>query len=136
MTRRPCELGIKGKGLRRSCGYCWPSGLFQSSLSVVALQTSSRKYSCSTRLFHDPFISSNVGPANNSEVRVSTLSRFIMNAEKSRGQTKSCSNHDRELEVSLVFETNHDAEWSHQQVDIQKILYRTPDVRVLPSCRV
>ncbi|GKA47196.1 hypothetical protein Tco_0740079 [Tanacetum coccineum] len=92
MTRRPCELGSKGKGLRISCGYCWPSGLFQSSLSVVALQTSSRKYSSSTKLLHDPFISSNVGPANNSGVRVSTLSRFITNAEKSRGVSISSLN--------------------------------------------
>ncbi|GJY86812.1 hypothetical protein Tco_0500838 [Tanacetum coccineum] len=82
MTRRPCELGIKGKGLHRSCGYCWPSGLFQPSLSVVALQTSSRKYSSSSRLLYDPFINPNVGPANNSGVRVSILSRFITNAEK------------------------------------------------------
>ncbi|GKD14798.1 hypothetical protein Tco_1199205 [Tanacetum coccineum] len=37
------------------------------------------------RLLHDPFISSNVGPTNNSGVRVSTLSWFITNAEKSRG---------------------------------------------------
>nr|GEY11607.1 hypothetical protein [Tanacetum cinerariifolium] len=51
--------------------------------------TSSRKYSCSTRLLHDPFVSSNVGPANNSGVRVSILSRFITNAEKSRGVSNS-----------------------------------------------
>nr|GEY78167.1 hypothetical protein [Tanacetum cinerariifolium] len=37
MTRKPCELGIKGKGLRRSCGYYWPSGrlwFFYSSSSL------------------------------------------------------------------------------------------------------
>ncbi|GJU30136.1 hypothetical protein Tco_1173725 [Tanacetum coccineum] len=96
--------------------------------------TSSKRYSSSTRLLHDPFISSNVGPVNSSGVKVSTLSRFITNAEKSRGVSisslndfsnlpsgpkslakveqvhehpaKSCSNHDREKEVLLVSKTN------------------------------
>ncbi|GJS72555.1 hypothetical protein Tco_0705396 [Tanacetum coccineum] len=56
---------------------------------------SSKKYSSSTRLLHDPFISSNVGPANNSGVRVSTLSRFITNAKKSRGVSISSLNDSR-----------------------------------------
>ncbi|GKF49625.1 hypothetical protein Tco_0142876 [Tanacetum coccineum] len=81
--------------------------------------TSSRKYSSSTRLLHEPFINSNVGPANNFGVRVSTLSQFNTNAEKSRGQEKSCSNHGQELEVLLVSKTNQEAEWSHQHVDLQ-----------------
>ncbi|GJX57036.1 hypothetical protein Tco_0286933 [Tanacetum coccineum] len=53
--------------------------------STILVLTSSKKYSSSIRLLHDPFISSNVGPTNNLGVRVSTLSRFITNAEKSRG---------------------------------------------------
>ncbi|GKE21059.1 hypothetical protein Tco_1432571, partial [Tanacetum coccineum] len=50
-------------------------------------------------------------------------------------QAKSCSNHDRELEVLLVSETNHDSKWSHQQVDLHNILYRTPNERVIPNIR-
>ncbi|GKC06916.1 hypothetical protein Tco_0998526 [Tanacetum coccineum] len=32
---------------------------------------------------------------------------------------KSCSNHGQELEVLLVSETNQEAKWCHQQVDLQ-----------------
>nr|GEU31259.1 hypothetical protein [Tanacetum cinerariifolium] len=60
-------------------------------------QTSLKKYSRCTRLLHDPFISSNVGPVNNSRVRVSTLSRFITNAEKSSEVSISSLNESREL---------------------------------------
>nr|GEW67013.1 hypothetical protein [Tanacetum cinerariifolium] len=77
--------------------------------------TSSRKNSSSTRLLHDPFISSYVGLANSLRVRVSTLNQFITNAEKSRGKAKSCSKHDQELEVSLVSKTSQDAERPLQQ---------------------
>nr|GEY56505.1 hypothetical protein [Tanacetum cinerariifolium] len=56
-------------------------------------------------LLHDPFISSNVGPANNSGVRVSTLSLFITNAEKSSG-AESCSNHDQELQLVIISMNN------------------------------
>ncbi|GKA31832.1 hypothetical protein Tco_0718199 [Tanacetum coccineum] len=59
------------------------------------LETSSRKYSSSTRLMLVHFISSNVGPANNSGVRVSTLSLFITNAEKSKGVSVNSSNDSR-----------------------------------------
>ncbi|GKB49495.1 hypothetical protein Tco_0900248 [Tanacetum coccineum] len=58
-----------------------------------------RKYSSSIRLLHDPFISSNVGPVNNLEVRVSTLSRFITNAEKSRGVSISSLNDSRRSSI-------------------------------------
>ncbi|GJX50383.1 hypothetical protein Tco_0277228 [Tanacetum coccineum] len=44
------------------------------------------------RLLHDPFISSNVGLINSSGVKVSTLSQFITNAEKSRGLSISSLN--------------------------------------------
>ncbi|GJW40371.1 hypothetical protein Tco_0066216 [Tanacetum coccineum] len=54
-----------------------------------------KKYLSSTRLLHDPFISSNVGPTNKSGVRVSTLSRLITNAEKSRGVSISSLNESR-----------------------------------------
>nr|GFA65645.1 hypothetical protein [Tanacetum cinerariifolium] len=48
-------------------------------------------------------------------------------------QARSCSNHDREKEVLLVSETNQEAEWSLHQVDLQYLLFRTPNVRVLPN---
>ncbi|GKF21497.1 hypothetical protein Tco_0070135, partial [Tanacetum coccineum] len=60
---------------------------FPPSERCPRVHTSSRKYSSSTRLLHEPFINSNVGPANNSGVRVSILSRFNTNAEKSRGSS-------------------------------------------------
>nr|GEW63505.1 hypothetical protein [Tanacetum cinerariifolium] len=70
--------------------------------------TSSKKNSSSTRLLHDPFISSQVRPASSSGVKVS-LSRFIRKEKKSTGPAKSCSNHDLELEVSFVEKTIQDA---------------------------
>nr|GEY15428.1 hypothetical protein [Tanacetum cinerariifolium] len=85
--------------------------------------TSLRKNSSSIRLLHDPFISSYVRPANNSGVRVSTLSRFNTNDEKSRGistsslnKAKSCFKHDQELEVLLASETSQDAELTSRLV--------------------
>ncbi|GJR62812.1 hypothetical protein Tco_1504974 [Tanacetum coccineum] len=59
------------------------------------LPTSLRKYSSSTRLLHEPFINLYVRLANNSGVRVSTLSQFITNAEKSRGVSISSLNDSR-----------------------------------------
>nr|GFC73174.1 hypothetical protein [Tanacetum cinerariifolium] len=50
-------------------------------------------------------------------VRVSTLSRFIRNPEKSTRLAKSCFKHEQELEVSLIVETNRDDEKLLQQVD-------------------
>nr|GEY73295.1 hypothetical protein [Tanacetum cinerariifolium] len=74
-----------------------------------------------------------VGPTNSSEVRVSTLSRFITNAEKSTGSVKSCFKYNQELEVSLEFETSEDAEKSPQQVDRQFHLSQNHEVWVLPN---
>nr|GFA23285.1 hypothetical protein [Tanacetum cinerariifolium] len=59
--------------------------------------------------------------------RMSTLSRFITNAEKSTWPTKSCSKHDQELEVSFVSETSEDAEKPLQHVDRQLHLSQTPE---------
>ncbi|GJT10720.1 hypothetical protein Tco_0857762 [Tanacetum coccineum] len=69
--------------------------LCQSSDPWLPWRLLSKKYFDSTSLLHVPFISSNVGPANNSGVRVSILSRFIINAEKSRGVSISSSNDSR-----------------------------------------
>ncbi|GJW81156.1 retrovirus-related pol polyprotein from transposon TNT 1-94 [Tanacetum coccineum] len=66
-----------------------------SNFSVVALYTSSQKYSSSVKLLHVPFNSSNVGPANNSGVSVVTFSRFITKANKSNVVSVSSSNDSR-----------------------------------------
>nr|GEZ79465.1 hypothetical protein [Tanacetum cinerariifolium] len=87
-------------------------------LGGLGEKSSLRKYSSSTRILDDPFISSNVGPANNFRVRVSTLGRFITNAKKSSRQAKSCSNNDPELEAFLIFETDQDAEKPLLLVDL------------------
>nr|GEZ08138.1 hypothetical protein [Tanacetum cinerariifolium] len=47
-------------------------------------------------LLHEPFINSNVRPAHSSRVRVSTLSRFNTNTEKSKGVSISSLNDSRE----------------------------------------
>nr|GFA07678.1 hypothetical protein [Tanacetum cinerariifolium] len=47
-------------------------------------------------LVHDPFINSNVCPARSSGVNVSTLSRFIINLEKSKGASRSSLKEERE----------------------------------------
>nr|GFA66927.1 hypothetical protein [Tanacetum cinerariifolium] len=72
----------------------WCGELFGEK--ICFRETSSKKNSSSTRLLYDPFISSYVGPASNSGVKVSTLIRFIRNAEKSTGVSISSSNEVRE----------------------------------------
>nr|GFB11205.1 hypothetical protein [Tanacetum cinerariifolium] len=80
-------------------------------------------------LVHDPFISSKVGPVRSSGVSVSTLSRFIMKLEKSKG-VRSCSNHDPELEVSSVEKTIQNAEKIELRVD-HLHLFQTPNMKDL-----
>ncbi|GKF90736.1 hypothetical protein Tco_0274437, partial [Tanacetum coccineum] len=79
--------------------------------------TSLEKYSSSIKLLHVPFISLNVGPANNSGVSVLTFSRFIIKAEKSNvvcvgriheQQVQTCSMHDQEKVVVWVVETSQE----------------------------
>ncbi|GKB13295.1 hypothetical protein Tco_0847218 [Tanacetum coccineum] len=86
-----------------------PQGEIPESKFVVALgfvliveylrldspHTSSQKYSSSVKLLHVPFISLNVGLANNSGVSVLTFSRFITKAEKSNVVFVSSSNDSR-----------------------------------------
>nr|GEV33334.1 reverse transcriptase domain-containing protein [Tanacetum cinerariifolium] len=63
----------------------FPVDCISKELLTFSPQTSSRKYSRSTKLLHEPFINLNVRSISNSRVRVSTLSLFNTNAEKSRG---------------------------------------------------
>ncbi|GJR46661.1 hypothetical protein Tco_1314764 [Tanacetum coccineum] len=69
-----------------------PSGFDPTNFFCCGFVDFFTKYSSSVKLLHVPFISSNVGPANNSGVSVVTFSRFITKAEKSNVVSVSSSN--------------------------------------------
>nr|GEV82368.1 hypothetical protein [Tanacetum cinerariifolium] len=116
------------------CGIYVTRGTSQKILKVIVDEVC--KWNDTTtsviRLVHDPFINSKVGPARSLGVSVSTLSRFIIKLEKSKGLARSCSNHDPELEVSSAEKTIQDAEKIEQWFD-HLHLFQTPDIKVCPS---
>nr|GFC58120.1 hypothetical protein [Tanacetum cinerariifolium] len=104
---------------RLICSIFATRGTSSKILEVVVDEVCKGNYTTTSiiRLIHDPFIKSKVGPTRSSGVSVSTLSRFIMKLEKSKGLARSCFNHDPELEVSSAEKTIQDAEKIEQWFD-------------------